>query len=85
MLKTATETPCFNRATSSALPLDFELHILKDGQRSNLKNIIGPAAIAKMHVHNITRTASQMTYPLKEAGNKIIRKTERYKNYCMPG
>lgn len=64
MLKNATETPCFNRATSSALPLDFELHILKDGQRSNRKKIIGPAAIAKMHVHIITRTESQMTYPL---------------------
>jgi hypothetical protein len=28
MLKAATEHPCFNRATSSALPVDFELHIL---------------------------------------------------------
>ena len=64
MLKNATEIPCFNRATSSALPLDFELHILRDGQRSNRKKIIGPAAIAKMHVHIITRIESQMTYPL---------------------
>jgi hypothetical protein len=60
----ATELPSLKRAASSALPLDFEEHIFKEGQRSSLKKIIGPAAIANMQTHKSTKMDNQITYPL---------------------
>lgn len=61
MLMNATEHPSLNRAASSALPLVLDEQVVRDGNRSILKNMIGPAAMAKMHIQNRTSTDSQIT------------------------
>ena len=57
----ATVQACLNRAESKALPAEFDEHIRKEGHKSNLKNMIGPVAIAKMQIHSITKAESQIT------------------------